>query len=198
MSIHSRTSQRLGIVYAPAGLIVALGLISACASERDRRRDAQPSQSEYRVVELEPSTAERSAAERSAEHDDAQWRITAVVIDVGLADLCGIDAARANFDYDSAELDADSRETIAVLADCFIEGPLTGREVVVIGHADPRGPDEYNRELGMSRADAVAQALTREGLASARIDVESHGEAEAHADPSEWPDDRRVDVLIAN
>jgi len=190
--------------------ILVIAALTAAAGCRDRNghddsmppaADAigysQPLETESRTVRGEPPMAVESQVSVT-EGDVPQWRITAVVIDVGLADLCGIDRAEANFDYDSARLDADAKRTIAALADCFVDGALAGRDAVVIGHADPRGPDDYNRELGMSRADAVAQELTRHGLPTTRIDVESHGEAHAHADPSEWPDDRRVDVQIAD
>lgn len=201
---QSRTAQLLGIA--------ALASVLACASERERRQQPRSGQSEYDGEALESgelSRSERSLARGNppmvvtpelsvTESDPPQWRITAVVVDVGVAETCRIEAARANFDYDSAELSADARATLAAIADCFIGGPLAGRNLVVLGHADPRGPDEYNRELGMSRAQAVAEALAREGLATTRIDVESHGEAHAHADPDEWPDDRRVDIRVAD
>ena len=200
MSTQSRTWQLLGIV--------ALASMVACASARARRQNTR---SDYRGGEVESGQlgANEGSATRGNQPvgespeslDDAvppEWRVTAVVIDVGLAELCRIDAAQANFDYDSAKLDADAKATIAALAECFVNGPLAGRDMVVIGHADPRGPDDYNRELGMSRAEAVAQALNREGLAPTRIDVESHGEAHAHADPDEWPDDRRVDIRVSS
>lgn len=203
MAIQSRQLQTLGIVALASVFVLACG-----------RRQATPATPlDYRGGTVESGQLETGAEQSTvargnppmgveselslSEADVPQWRITAVVIDVGVAELCGIDAARANFDYDSDELDADAKATIAELARCFADGPLAGREVAVVGHADPRGPDDYNRELGMSRAEAVAQALTREGVARTRIDVESHGEAEAHSDPAEWPDDRRVDIGIA-
>ena len=188
-------------------LVVALAAIVAC-KDRNRRDESQSplgdatiesdqlGHSQPPVVRGEPPMGVEPELS-IPEGEPPTWRITAVAIDVGLAELCGIDQAQANFDYDSAKLDANARATIAALANCFVEGPLAGRDVVVIGHADPQGPDDYNRELGMSRAQAVAQALTREGLAATRIDVESHCEAHAHSDPSEWPDDRRVDIRIA-
>lgn len=204
MSTQSRhfAAQRPNLV-APLLGIAALASMLACASDR-RQSTAQmgaPAEEPSAAVQSPETTQSGPSAEVSpelslAEGEPAPWRITAVVIDVGLADACGIDSTQTKFDYDSAELDAASEATIAALADCFINGPLIGREMVVVGHADPRGPDDYNRELGMSRAEAVAQALTREGLANARIDIESHGEEHAQADPSEWPDERRVDVLV--
>ncbi|MFO7565513.1 MAG: OmpA family protein [Enhygromyxa sp.] len=206
MSVHPRLSQAL--------FIGAFTLLAACARERDARVQAYlpPGEApgELAPGELQEAQTSRDMAVRGetpmgvesqwsvTEGDPPQWRITAIVIEVGIAELCGIDAAKAHFDYDSAQLDPDARATIAALADCFVDGPLAGREVLLIGHTDPRGPDEYNRELGMSRAEAVAQQLAREGLASTRIDVESLGEEQANTDPSEWPDNRRVDVRIAD
>ncbi|HVH99451.1 MAG TPA: OmpA family protein [Enhygromyxa sp.] len=203
MSTQSRTLQLVGIV--------TLASMVACASARERRQSSETTQSDYRGDEVEPGQLGASQRSRARGYppigvdaqpsldqgDPPEWRITAVVIDVGVADLCRIDAAQANFQYDSAQLDADAQATIAALADCFVNGPLAGRELVVIGHTDPRGLDDYNRELGMSRAEAVAEALNREGLTTTRIDVESHGEAEAHTDPAEWPDDRRVDIEVS-
>jgi outer membrane protein OmpA-like peptidoglycan-associated protein len=208
MFIPSRIVQLLGIM--------ALASSVACASGREhRQQQSHATESDYRGGELEPGELEASSKEPAlaygnppmdvrtrstleATGEAPEWRITAVFIDVGLAEVCGLDTAQTHFDYDSARLDGNAEATVTALADCFINGPLSGRDVVVVGHTDPRGPDHYNRELGMSRAEAVAQAMTREGLATSRIDVESEGEAEAHADPDEWPDDRRVDVRVAD
>ncbi len=110
---------------------------------------------------------------------------------------CGIDAARAQFDYDSAKFDEQAKSTVAELADCFATGPLAGHEVEIVGHADPRGPDEYNDELGMSRAEAVAKLFVNNGVPEAKLEVESHGEDHAHDNPDKWPLDRRVDVQLS-
>jgi outer membrane protein OmpA-like peptidoglycan-associated protein len=187
MFIQPRTSQWIGIA-ALAMLLVG------CRDDR-KTRTPEPDQRSGTAESRKLTTSERAYGSEVDPHPE--WRITAVVIDVGLAELCGIDAAQTHFDYDSAELDPNAQTTVTALADCFVEGPLAERNLVVTGHADPRGPDDYNRELGMSRAEAVAEVLRSEGIAVTRIDVESHGEAEAHADPAEWPDDRRVDIDLA-
>jgi peptidoglycan-associated lipoprotein len=52
------------------------------------------------------------------------------------------------------------------------------RDVVVMvgGHADERGSDEYNARLAERRADAVRRYLIAQGIEADRIATASHGE----------------------
>ena len=43
-------------------------------------------------------------------------------------------------------------------------GPLAGRSMHLVGHADPRGPSEYNMALGQRRADSVDGYIDRRGV----------------------------------
>ena len=46
------------------------------------------------------------------------------------------------------------------------------------GHADERGPDDYNLELSRKRAEKVKRYLVRQGVDAGRLEVEAVGEAE--------------------
>jgi peptidoglycan-associated lipoprotein len=110
---------------------------------------------------------------------------------------CGISDADAHFAFDSATLGQTERPVLTQLATCFVSGPLRGREMRLVGHADPRGPDDYNMVLGGSRADTVKAFLTMKGVPSSRIGTTSRGEMEARGtDEASWSQDRRVDVLM--
>jgi peptidoglycan-associated lipoprotein len=110
---------------------------------------------------------------------------------------CGISDADAHFAFDSATLGQTERPVLTQLATCFVSGPLRGREMRLVGHADPRGPDEYNMVLGGSRADTVKTFLTMKGVPSSRIATTSRGEMEARGtDEASWAEDRRVDVMM--
>lgn len=110
---------------------------------------------------------------------------------------CGISDADAHFAFDSATLGQTERPVLTQLATCFVSGPLRGREMRLVGHADPRGPDEYNMVLGGSRADTVKTFLTMKGVPSSRIATTSRGEMEARGtDEASWAEDRRVDVFM--
>lgn len=110
---------------------------------------------------------------------------------------CGISDADAHFAFDSATLGQTQRPVLTQLATCFVSGPLRGREMRLVGHADPRGPDGYNMVLGGSRADTVKAFLTMKGVPTSRIATTSRGEMEARGtDEASWAEDRRVDVLM--
>jgi peptidoglycan-associated lipoprotein len=102
------------------------------------------------------------------------------------------------FDYDSAALDQQDRELLAQIAKCLTDGPLKGRSVALIGRADPRGEQEYNMTLGVSRADAVKRYMVDLGVGRDRMRATSRGELDATGTSEEgWAKDRRVDVELA-
>lgn len=110
---------------------------------------------------------------------------------------CGIADADAHFAFDSAGLGQSDRPVLSQLANCFVSGPLRGREMRLVGHADPRGAHDYNIVLGGSRADTVKAFLTMRGIPASRIATTSRGEMEARGtDEATWAEDRRVDVLL--
>jgi len=112
---------------------------------------------------------------------------------------CGITDAEAHFAYDSASIQSGDQPVLNKLADCFTKGPLKGRQMRLVGHADPRGEDEYNMVLGGKRADNVKDYLTRHGLPDTRAETTSRGEIDATGtDETSWAKDRRVDVVLAN
>ena len=124
--------------------------------------------------------------------------ITSVFIDPKIATLCAMAQPKAFFDFDSAVIEPSADRSLALLAECAKTGPLKDRKLDLIGHTDPRGTDEYNAKLGRSRAQAVADALVKEGMVESTMKVESQGEKGADPEsPEEWTYDRRVDIRLA-
>jgi peptidoglycan-associated lipoprotein len=122
-----------------------------------------------------------------------------VNIDPEIRKACGINEKDAFFAYNSARLDDRARTVMEKLAKCFKDGPLKGRSMHLIGHADPRGDEEYNLLLGGRRADSVRGVLTKFGLGKDRITTTSRGEMDASGvDPAGWAKDRRVDVTLGS
>jgi peptidoglycan-associated lipoprotein len=111
---------------------------------------------------------------------------------------CGISEADAHFAFDSSRLSAFDHPTLNSVAKCFRSGPLAGRTMRLVGHADPRGEAEYNMVLGGKRADNVKFFLLDKGLRSSQVTTTSRGELEAKGrDEASWAEDRRVDMLLA-
>jgi peptidoglycan-associated lipoprotein len=112
---------------------------------------------------------------------------------------CGITDAEAHFAYDSANVRPQDKAVLGKLATCFMTGPLKGRTMRLVGHADPRGNEEYNMALGGRRADNVASAIADAGMDSSRMATSSRGKMDATGtDEAGWAKDRRVDILLAN
>lgn len=108
--------------------------------------------------------------------------------------LCpGIPTPR--FGYDSNELRGEWATALEKVAQCMKTGGLVGRRVLLTGHTDPRGDDDYNMSLGGRRAEAVKNAVTAFGVGGDRVEVTSRGKTDAKGtDEESWTADRRVDI----
>jgi peptidoglycan-associated lipoprotein len=112
---------------------------------------------------------------------------------------CGISDADAYFAFDSANVRPQDHAILQKLASCFSTGPLKGHTMRLVGHADPRGDEEYNMVLGGRRADNVKSAIVGAGLDSSKIATTSRGEMDATGtDEAGWEKDRRVDVMLGS
>lgn len=110
---------------------------------------------------------------------------------------CGITDSDAHFAFDSANVRDQDHKVLGQLATCFSSGPLAGREMRLVGHADPRGEPEYNMVLGGRRADNVKSFIVKKGLSEAKVATTSRGEMDATGtEEATWQKDRRVDVML--
>ena len=105
--------------------------------------------------------------------------------------------AAPEFCFDQSTLTPPDRDVLGQIATCLTKGPLAGRDVELIGRADPRGEVEYNMTLGSARAGSVASYLESLGVGSSQITQTSRGKLDATGtDEATWQLDRRVDVLL--
>lgn len=116
-------------------------------------------------------------------------------VDPEIARAC--DLPTTYFAFDSAQLESEANDPLGALATCFASGPMAGKRLRLVGHADPRGELHYNFALGQRRAASVKKHLVTRGVEEDRIETSSMGELEATGhDESTWARDRRVDVLL--
>ena len=78
------------------------------------------------------------------------------------------------FDYDNTDLLPDDVHVLTQVATCLTTGPLKGRNVELVGRADPRGSVQYNMALGANRAHRVTDFLHQHG-ATTRVRETSRG-----------------------
>jgi outer membrane protein OmpA-like peptidoglycan-associated protein len=79
------------------------------------------------------------------------------------------------FDLDSAALRSASRTTLNDLAENFAQYP--DNIIIVEGHTDSSGTDQYNQRLSEQRAANVADYLIDRGVPSRKVTVYGWGEA---------------------
>jgi peptidoglycan-associated lipoprotein len=78
------------------------------------------------------------------------------------------------FAYDSIELSEESRGILQKNTEYLKRRPST--KILIEGHADSRGTNEYNLALANRRADAVRAYLLSLGVATDRMTIVSKGE----------------------
>lgn len=100
------------------------------------------------------------------------------------------------FDFNSASVSAANDERLATIALALKNNP--DMKLHLVGHADNRGAEQYNKELARRRAESVKEKLVKVyGVDGARITVDSVGKADPLAKPGQnYKVNRRVDVTV--
>jgi peptidoglycan-associated lipoprotein len=101
------------------------------------------------------------------------------------------------FAYDSTELTEASRATIQKNAEYLKRRAST--KIMVEGHADSRGTNEYNLALAERRADATRDYLVSLGIPADRVTIVSKGEEQpfcTEETESCWQQNRRGHFLF--
>ena len=115
-------------------------------------------------------------------------------------DMDGLGIQRTRAPYDPVYFGFDSyaltEETLAALRGYAPHMQANRMPLMVEGHCDERGTEEYNLALGEHRAIAVKQHLVRLGVDGQNLTTISYGE-ELPADPGHdeaaWAKSRRVE-----
>lgn len=109
-------------------------------------------------------------------------------------------SANALFAFDSAELSADGRASLRSLSASIQDKGATVVDIDIIGHTDSTGPEDYNQQLSLRRAEAMKAYLVSEGGVDAGIiDVMGKGESMPVADNATREGrarNRRVEVNV--
>jgi len=101
------------------------------------------------------------------------------------------------FDYDRFDLTPEALDIMAVNADQLYNRPLT--VVLIEGHCDERGTEEYNLALGEKRAREVREYLLKYGIDPERLSIISYGESMPAVQGSgekSWSRNRRAEFAI--
>ena len=113
-----------------------------------------------------------------------------------LQEVAGL--GRIHFAYNQFTLEDAARVTLEKNA-IYLRNHATER-IVIEGHCDERGSDEYNLALGERRALAAKNYLISLGLPAERLSVLSYGEEKplvTGANEDAWAQNRRAEFKVA-
>lgn len=101
------------------------------------------------------------------------------------------------FDFDSDRIRGSTRQNLDELAASLKKYPKSN--LLIVGHTDAIGSQDYNHDLSERRADATARYLGGEGVSRSRIGTRGLGETEpvaSNESESGRSRNRRVEVAI--
>ena len=108
------------------------------------------------------------------------------------ADLFGRNVKDVFFDFNKANIRPD--ESAIAQSDAQFLAQHPDVKVMIEGHCDDRGSEEYNLALGASRANSLKEALANNGVSNSRISTISYGKEKPFCttdDEQCWQQNRR-------
>ncbi|MEK6671850.1 MAG: peptidoglycan-associated lipoprotein Pal, partial [Nitrospirota bacterium] len=102
-----------------------------------------------------------------------------------------------HFDFDKYDIKESGKPALKKVADYLIKNNNT--KLLVEGHCDDRGTNEYNLGLGDRRAKSTKDYLSASGVKASRIEVISFGEEKPLCNEQNegcWAKNRRAHFVI--
>ena len=102
-----------------------------------------------------------------------------------------------HFAFDSAAVLSKEESKLIIVSEKLKSD--SSAYMLIEGHCDERGTEEYNRALGERRALALREALVRAGIAAERVQTLSYGKdkpADSAHDEAAWSKNRRGEFVL--
>ncbi len=101
------------------------------------------------------------------------------------------------FEFDKSNIKDKYKEVLRDNAEILLENPDV--ELLIEGHCDERGTNEYNLALGERRAKSVIEFYMAYGIPKSRLSMVSYGEerpfAKGHNEEA-WAKNRRAHMVV--
>ena len=101
------------------------------------------------------------------------------------------------FDWDKSNITAEAAAILDNAAAAYTQSGSA--HVVLAGHTDKSGSDQYNQGLSQRRADSVKSYLAGKGVPDSAMSTEAFGESKPLVDTADGvrePQNRRVEITF--
>jgi peptidoglycan-associated lipoprotein len=178
-------------------LIIFAGFLAPSCGKKELKSEPVMSEDEARrkaEEEARKREQERQAAIREEELREDQLREESERVQSAREMFENEDIL---FEFDSASLSVEAQEILRAKAEWLRENP--GARVVIEGHCDERGTNEYNLALGDRRAFSSKSFLVDLGITDSRLTTISYGEerpVDSDSTEDAWAKNRRAHFVI--
>ena len=172
----------------------------------EAQRDATQARNTAQKTEAELDRERKARVEAEKELSAARERLDSALNKI--ADLSKVETKDKEviitlngavlFELGKSELMPSAKEKLSEVA-AVLKQEQEGRKIVVEGHTDAQGADQYNMQLSKSRAEAVVQYLVSQGVDRSRIRAVGRGETAPTASnktPEGRANNRRVEIHL--
>jgi peptidoglycan-associated lipoprotein len=178
-------------------LIIFVGFLTPSCAKKELKSEPVMSEDEARrraEEEARKREQERQAAIREEELKEDQLRTESERLQSAREMFENEDIL---FEFDSASLSVEAQEILRAKAEWLRENPRA--RVMIEGHCDERGTNEYNLALGDRRAFSSKSFLVDLGIADSRLTTISYGEeqpVDSSSTEDAWAKNRRAHFVI--
>ncbi|MDR3184288.1 MAG: OmpA family protein [Prevotellaceae bacterium] len=147
----------------------------------------EPAEPEVKIIETDEVAPKTASAEPEVEKTSDTY-VPALTF-----------KAIVEYELEKYEFPSSSQRSLDELAATLKEYPNV--KIEVVGHTDDSGPESFNKELSLKRADIVKNYLVKKGIDAARITTKGMAAAQSVASNTTLEGrrkNRRVEVLFSS
>lgn len=185
-------------------VIVLVALAPACRTTKKKVDTTQADSTQTPAPDLSATVDTATTVAPNEDFVKNEPTVTEEVVPAGMEELNKWVRDKgyirdAFFSYDESTLDADAQAALSASATWLKGSQGASYNVLIQGHCDERGTEQYNLALGDRRANVAKDYLVTLGVDSSRIKTVSYGEErpfeEGHDDTA-WAQNRRAHLVL--
>ena len=185
-------------------VLISVALVPACKSKKTPPPVAQPPVTDMRPPEVAPPPTDTATSVAPPTDFVKEPEVTEEVVPENVEELNRWAQTKgyirdAFFTYDEAGLDDAAQSALSASATWLKSPQGASYRLLVEGHCDERGTEQYNLALGDRRSNTAKDYLVTLGIDAGRIRTVSYGEErpfeEGH-DESSWAQNRRAHLVL--